>query len=87
MNQYLKCTWKCEGSRRAGTILTAMNAEAPHERLLGELKPGATIVEGTAGNTGIALAMVAKARGYKCKIVIPETQSQEKKRRHCPLRR
>lgn len=45
----------------------------------GELKPGATIVEGTAGNTGIALAMVAKARGYKCKIVIPETQSQEKK--------
>ncbi|MGB0785191.1 MAG: cysteine synthase A [Alphaproteobacteria bacterium] len=45
----------------------------------GELKPNATIVEGTAGNTGIALAMVAKARGYKCKIVIPNTQSQEKK--------
>ena len=45
----------------------------------GELKPGATIVEGTAGNTGIALAMVAKARGYRCKIVIPETQVQEKK--------
>ena len=45
----------------------------------GELNPGATIVEGTAGNTGIALAMVAKARGYKCKIVIPETQSQEKR--------
>ena len=43
------------------------------------LKPGATIVEGTAGNTGIALAMVAKARGYKCKIVIPDSQSQEKK--------
>ena len=45
----------------------------------GEIDPGATIVEGTAGNTGIALAMVARARGYQCKIVIPETQSQEKK--------
>ena len=45
----------------------------------GDLRPGATLVEGTAGNTGIALAMVACARGYKCKIVIPETQSAEKK--------
>lgn len=45
----------------------------------GILKPGGTIVEGTAGNTGIGLAMVANALGYKCKIVIPRTQSQEKK--------
>ncbi len=45
----------------------------------GALQPGATIVEGTAGNTGIGLALVANARGYRCLIVIPETQSQEKK--------
>jgi len=45
----------------------------------GALKPGGTIVEGTAGNTGIGLALVAKARGYQCVIVIPETQSEEKK--------
>src|SRR6187402_3184526 len=45
----------------------------------GVLKPGGRIVEGTAGNTGIGLAMVAKALGYKCTIVIPRTQSQEKK--------
>jgi cysteine synthase A len=45
----------------------------------GELKPGGIIVEGTAGNTGIGLALVANARGYKTVIVIPETQTQEKK--------
>jgi cysteine synthase A len=45
----------------------------------GLLKPGGTIVEGTAGNTGIGLAMVANALGYRSVIVIPETQSQEKK--------
>jgi cysteine synthase A len=45
----------------------------------GLLRPGGRIVEGTAGNTGIGLAMVAKARGYGCTIVIPRTQSQEKK--------
>ena len=45
----------------------------------GALKPGGTIVEGTAGNTGIGLALVANARGYKTVIVMPETQSQEKK--------
>ena len=45
----------------------------------GVLKPGGVIVEGTAGNTGIGLAMVAKALGYRTVIVIPETQSQEKK--------
>ncbi len=44
----------------------------------GILKPGATIVEGTAGNTGIGLAHVANAKGYKCIIVIPDTQAKEK---------
>ena len=45
----------------------------------GTLKPGGTIVEGTAGNTGIGLALVGNACGYKTVIVMPETQSQEKK--------
>jgi cysteine synthase A len=45
----------------------------------GELRRGGVIVEGTAGNTGIGLALVANARGYRTVIVIPETQSQEKK--------
>ncbi len=45
----------------------------------GALKPGGVIVEGTAGNTGIGLAVVAAAMGFKCVIVIPDTQSQEKK--------
>ncbi|MBK8082993.1 MAG: cysteine synthase A [Devosia sp.] len=45
----------------------------------GLLRPGGTIVEGTAGNTGIGLTMVANALGYRSVIVIPETQSQEKK--------
>jgi cysteine synthase A len=45
----------------------------------GLLRPGGRIVEGTAGNTGIGLAMVARALGYTCTIVIPRTQSQEKK--------
>jgi cysteine synthase A len=45
----------------------------------GELRPGGVIVEGTAGNTGIGLAMVANARGYRTVITIPDTQAQEKK--------
>ena len=44
----------------------------------GLIKPGGTVVEGTAGNTGIGLAHICNAKGYKCLIVIPETQSQEK---------
>ena len=44
----------------------------------GLLKPGGTVVEGTAGNTGIGLAHICNAKGYKCLIVIPNTQSQEK---------
>ena len=45
----------------------------------GQLEPGGIIVEGTAGNTGIGLALVGNARGYRTVIVIPETQSEEKK--------
>ena len=45
----------------------------------GRLRPGGVIVEGTAGNTGIGIALVANARGYRSVIVMPETQSQEKK--------
>ena len=44
----------------------------------GALKPGGTVVEGTAGNTGIGLAHLCAARGYRCVIVIPDSQSQEK---------
>jgi cysteine synthase A len=44
----------------------------------GALKPGGVIVEGTAGNTGIGLTLVGNARGYRCVIVMPETQSKEK---------
>ena len=46
----------------------------------GELTPGGTVVEGTAGNTGIGLAHVCKARGYRCVIVMPDNQSPEKYR-------
>jgi cysteine synthase A len=45
----------------------------------GELKPGGTIVEGTSGNTGIALAMIGAARGYKVVIAMPETMSKERR--------
>ncbi|TQV79340.1 cysteine synthase A [Denitrobaculum tricleocarpae] len=45
----------------------------------GQIRPGGVIVEGTAGNTGIGLSLVARARGYRTVIVIPETQSEEKK--------
>ena len=45
----------------------------------GLLRPGGVIVEGTAGNVGIGIALVANARGYRSVIVMPDTQSQEKK--------
>ncbi|KAJ3571763.1 hypothetical protein NP233_g3534 [Leucocoprinus birnbaumii] len=49
-----------------------------HAEEKGLIKPGGTVVEGTAGNTGIGLAHVCRARGYKCVIYMPNTQSQEK---------
>jgi cysteine synthase A len=57
--------------RAAQGIIEAAEAE-------GLLEPGGTVVEGTAGNTGIGLAHICNARGYRCLIVIPETQSREK---------
>ncbi len=57
--------------RAALAIIEAAEAD-------GSLKPGGVIVEGTAGNTGIGITLVANARGYKSVIVMPETQSQEK---------
>ena len=57
--------------RAALSIITAAEAD-------GTLLPGGTIVEGTAGNTGIGLTLVANARGYRTVIVMPETQSREK---------
>lgn len=50
-----------------------------HAEKSGALRPGGVVVEGTAGNTGIGLAMVCAALGYRCKIVMPRSQSQEKK--------
>jgi cysteine synthase A len=44
----------------------------------GKLRPGGTVVEGTAGNTGIGMAHVCRAKGYKCVIYMPNTQSPEK---------
>ena len=63
------------GSVKDRAALAIVNAAEAR----GELKPGGIIVEGTAGNTGIGLALVANARGYKTVIIIPETQTQEKK--------
>ena len=57
----------------------AAKAIIEHAEKTGQLKPGGTIVEGTAGNTGISLTLFGQARGYKTVIVMPETQSQEKK--------
>lgn len=58
--------------RAAKAIIEAAEAD-------GTLSQGGTIIEGTAGNTGISLALAANSRGYKAIIVMPETQSQEKK--------
>src|SRR5579863_2332841 len=59
--------------RAAGAMVAAAE-----ER--GELPPGGTVIEGTAGNTGIGLAHVCNARGYRCVIVMPDNQSPEKYR-------
>jgi cysteine synthase len=73
---YGKCEFANPGAsvKDRAALFIVRDAEAQ-----GLLKPGGTIVEGTAGNTGIGLALVANALGYKTIIVMPETQSQEKK--------
>ena len=70
---------KCEFANPGQSVKdrTALYIVEDAERA-GTLKPGGTIVEGTAGNTGIGLALVANAKGYKTIIVMPETQSREK---------
>jgi len=57
----------------------AAKAIIEHAEQTGALQPGGTIVEGTAGNTGISLSLLSNSKGYKTVIVMPETQSQEKK--------
>jgi len=71
---------KCEFMNPAGSMKDRMVTRVLDEaEKRGELKPGGLVVEATAGNTGIGLAVVAAARGYRTLIVIPDTQSQEKK--------
>lgn len=71
---------KCEFLNPGGSIKDrAALAIVQDAEERGLLRPGGTIVEGTAGNTGIGLALVGNARGYRTVIVMPETQSQEKK--------
>jgi len=70
---------KCEFANPGASIKDrAALAIVEDAEASGALKPGGTIVEGTAGNTGIGLALVANAKGYKTIIVMPETQSREK---------
>ena len=70
---------KCEFANPGASVKdrTALYIVEDAEKT-GALKPGGTIVEGTAGNTGIGLALVGNAKGYKTIIVMPETQSREK---------
>ena len=71
---------KCEFMNPGGSVKDrAAKAIIEAAEASGALRPGGLIVEGTAGNTGISLTMVANARGYRSVIVMPETQSQEKK--------
>jgi cysteine synthase A len=71
---------KCEFMNPGGSIKDrAALAIVEDAEAKGQLRPGGVIVEGTAGNTGIGLAVVGNAKGYRTVIVIPETQSQEKK--------
>jgi cysteine synthase A len=70
---------KCEFLNPGGSVKDrAALAIIRDAEARGDLQPGGVIVEGTAGNTGIGLALVGNTRGYRTVIVIPETQSQEK---------
>jgi cysteine synthase A len=72
---YAKCEFMNPGAsvKDRAALFIVQDAEEK-----GQLQPGGTIVEGTAGNTGIGLALVANAKGYRTIIVMPETQSREK---------
>ena len=75
-NIYGKAEYLNPGGSVKDRAALALIRDAEEKKLISK---GGTIVEGTAGNTGISLAMCANARGYKTVIVLPETQSQEKK--------
>ena len=72
---FLKLESQNPGGSIKDRIALSMIAAAERE---GFLKPGGTIVEATAGNTGLALALVAAQKGYKCTLVIPDKDSDEK---------
>lgn len=74
---YVKLEWFNPGGSIKDRIALAMIETAEQE---GKLKPGATIVEPTSGNTGIGLAMVAAAKGYRAVLTMPETMSLERRR-------
>ena len=70
---------KCEQQNPGGSIKDRAALQLVNDAILtGNLTPGMTIVEGTAGNTGIGLALVAKAYGYKMLVVMPKGQAKEK---------
>ena len=70
---------KCEFMQPGGSVKDrAAHALIDAAVASGELKPGGTLIQGTGGNTGISLAMIARARGYKCHLTIPENISPDK---------